>query len=509
MLELAKEKSRARKENKTEEYRRLKKDIQRKVRRDKNRWLEQECAKINEHNENRKSKELFEQIKKVQTKKFTARNHCINDKDGNTLTEPEEVLKRWHEYGSELFKLPDRTETKGNFKADPQELEPVPLLDEVDTAIKEIKAGKSPGLDNIAGELIKHCGETGVKAIHHLCCNIWNQQEWPNDWKLQEFVMLHKSGNAKECGNYRTIALISHTSKILLIIILNRMKQKVEQELSECQAGYRANRGTTDMLFILQIIIEKIRDSNNEGFITFIDYSKAFDSVIHSKLLEVMTKMAFPKHLISLIASLYQDQKATIRWNNENCAPFNIQKGVRQGCILSPHLFNIYTEQIMREADIDGMGINIGGRDITNLRYADDTALLSDSLTSMKRILYRVDTAGKQAGLQLNAKKTKVMHIPDKKPTETSIIKINGTNLENVENFKYLGSTKTADGTCRKDIITRIGMAKQRMVQLNNIWKDRSIPTQLKMKILQCLVWPIMLYGCETWTTKKADVKTI
>ena len=129
--------------------------------------------------------------------------------------------------------------------------------------------------------------------------------------------MLHKGGNAKECGNYRTIALISHTSKIMLIILLNRIRQKVEQELSDCQAGYRANRGTTDMLFVLQIMIEKIRDSDQEGFITFIDYSKAFDSIIHSDLFEVMTKMGFPRHLISLIATLYHEQKATIRWNNE------------------------------------------------------------------------------------------------------------------------------------------------------------------------------------------------
>ncbi|GFS06390.1 ammonium transporter [Elysia marginata] len=118
-------------------------------------------------------------------------------------------------------------------------------------------------------------------------------------------------------------------------------------------------------------------------------------------------KMGFPQHLISMIASLYHNQKATIRWNNANCEPFNIEKGVRQGCILSPHLFNLYTEQIMRQADIDDMGINIGGRDITNLRYADDTALLSDNLTSMKRILHRVNNAGQQAGLLLNAKKNK------------------------------------------------------------------------------------------------------
>ena len=122
----------------------------------------------------------------------------------------------------------------------------------------------------------------------------------------------------KECNNYRTIALISHTSKVLLIVILNRLRQKVEEELSDCQAGYRTNRGTVDMLFALQILIEKIRSSTDEAFIVFIDYSKAFDSVKHHHLFDVMIQMGFPRHLVALIAGLYQNQKATIRWNGDH-----------------------------------------------------------------------------------------------------------------------------------------------------------------------------------------------
>ena len=102
------------------------------------------------------------------------------------------------------------------------------------------------------------------------------------------------------------------------------------------------------------------------------------------------------------------------------------------------------------------------------------------------------------------------MHIKGNEATERSHdIKINQVCLEDVDQFKYLGSIKRADGTCSKDIATRIAMAKQRMVKLLNIWKDRSIPVDLKLKILECLVWPVMLYGCETWTTKKAEEKKI
>ena len=161
----------------------------------------------------------------------------------------------------------------------------------------------------------------------------------------------------------------------------------------------------------------------------------------------------------------------------------------------------------MREADIEDLGISVGGQNITNLRYADDTALLATNITSMRRILHRTDIAGRRAGLNLNAKKTKVMHINTME--NQSNIRVDGTNLENVDHFKYLGSIKSSDGTCTDDINVRIGMAKQRMVQLNNIWKDRSIPTSLKLKILRCLVWSVMLYGCEAWTTRKKEEKKI
>ena len=248
------------------------------------------------------------------------------------------------------------------------------------------------------------------------------------------------------------------------------------------------------------------------AYITFIDYSKAFDSVVHSFLMDIMQTMGFPRHITSLIVSLYKNQKATIRCNGDNCEPFNIEKGVRQGCMLSSHLFNIDTEHIMRHADVESLGVNLGGGDITNLRYADDAALLSYNITSMKRILHRVDKAGQEAGLHLDAKKTKVMHLTISggyQQVLTSDATVNSTKLENVGHFKYLGSYKTEDGKCSKYINARISQAKQNMVHLNNIWKDHSLPLQLKLKILKCLICPVMMYGCAAWTLIKADKKKI
>ena len=278
--------------------------------------------------------------------------------------------------------------------------EPPPLIGEVEAALKLLSNGKSPGMDNLPADLIKISGRFGKKkAILTLCQKIWKTCTWPEEWRQQEFVLLHKSGDQKLCSNYRTIALISHISKVLLYIILNRLKAKMEFEVADEQAGFREGRGTADMLCALQVLIEKVNECTSagnslEGYIVFIDYSKAFDNVSHPKLFSTMKEMGFSKHLVKLLEGLYNNQKATIRWNKEHTEPFTICKGVRQGCILSPHLFSTYTEKIMRDAEVDNYGIKIGGRPISNLRYADDTALCADNHEDICQLLNNINEKG-------------------------------------------------------------------------------------------------------------------
>ena len=120
-----------------------------------------------------------------------------------------------------------------------------------------MKLGKAAGLDGVPGELIRNAGPSSMRTQHTLCTKIWERGEWPEISKRQEFVVIYKTGNSKECSNYRTIALISHASKILLQILLNRMRKKIEMELPDEQAGFRPGRGTTAMLVIIQVLIEK------------------------------------------------------------------------------------------------------------------------------------------------------------------------------------------------------------------------------------------------------------
>ena len=159
------------------------------------------------------------------------------------------------------------------------------------------------------------------------------------------FIPIPKKGNAKECSNYRTIALISHASKGMLKILQARLQQYVNCELPDVQAGFRKSRGTRDQIANIHWIIEKAREIQKN--MCFIDYAKVFDCVDHSKLWEILKEMGIPEHLTCLLRNLYAGQEATVRTGRGTTDWFQIGKGVRRGCILSPGLFNLYVEYIM------------------------------------------------------------------------------------------------------------------------------------------------------------------
>ena len=190
-----------------------------------------------------------------------------------------------------------------------------------------------------------------------------------------------KKGNAKECSNYHTIAPISHASKVMLKMLQARLHQYVNRELPDIQAGFRKGRGTRDQIANIHWIIEKTREFQKNICFCFIDYAKAIDYVDHNKLWEIVQEMGIPDHLTCCLRNLYTGQEATVTTGQETTDWFQMGKGVHQGCILSPCLFNLYAEYIMGNAGLDEAqaGIQIAGRNINNLRYADDTTLMAES----------------------------------------------------------------------------------------------------------------------------------
>ena len=182
-------------------------------------------------------------------------------------------------------------------------------------------------------------------------------------------------------------------------------------ELPDVQAGLRKGRGTRDQIANINWIIKKAREFQKNIYLCFIDYAKVFDCVDHNKLWKILKEMGIPDHLTCLLRNLCADQEATIRTGHGTTDWFQIGKGVRQGCILSPYLSNLYVEYIMRNAGLEEAqaGIQIVGRNINNFRYADDTTLMAESEEELKSLLMKVKEESEKVGLKLNIQKMKIM----------------------------------------------------------------------------------------------------
>ena len=273
----------------------------------------------------------------------------------------------------------------------------------------------------------------------------------------------------------------------------------MNRELPDVQASFRKGRGTRDQIANIHWIIKKAREFQKYIYFCFIDYAKAFDCVDHNKPWKILKEMGIPDHLTCLLRNLYAGQEATARTGHGTTYSFQIGKGVRQGCILSPCLFNFYAEYIMRNTGLEETqaGIKIARRNITNLIYADDTTLMAESEEELKSLLMKVKEESEKVGLKLNIQKTKIMaSIP------ITSWEIDG---ETVSDFIFGGSKITADGDCSHEIKRCLLLGRKIMTNLDNILKSRDITLPTKVRLGKAMVFPVVMYGYESWTIKKAE----
>ena len=207
---------------------------------------------------------------------------------------------------------------------------------EVKWALGSITLNKASGGDGLPVKLFQILKNNAVTMLHSKCQHIWKTQQWPQDRKRSVFIPIPKKSNAKECSNYLTIALISYTSKAMLKILQARLQQYMNRELPDVQAGFRKGRETRDQIANICWIIEKAREFQKNVCFCFIDYAQAFDCMDHNKLWKILKEMGIPDHLTCLLRNLYAGQRATVRTGHGTTDWFQMGKGVRKGCILSP-----------------------------------------------------------------------------------------------------------------------------------------------------------------------------
>ena len=207
-------------------------------------------------------------------------------------------------------------------------------------------------------------------------------------------------------------------------------------------------------------------------------------------------------HLTCLLRNLYAGQEATVRTGHGTIDWIQIRKGVRQGCILSPCLFNLYAEYIMRYAGLDEAqaGIKIAGRNINNLRYVDDNTLMTESKEELKSLLMKVKEDSEKAGLKLNVQKMNIMV-----SSPITSWQIDGETMETVRDFIFLGSKITADGDSSHEIKRHLLLGRKAMTNLDSMLKSRDITLSTKVRLVKAMVFRVVAYGCESWTIKKSE----
>ena len=346
--------------------------------------------------------------------------------------------------------------------------------------------------------MITQSGQPVVEVLHATCSKIWETGKWPSSWTKSIIITIPKKGNLQLCNNHITISLISHGSTVMLKIVLNRLKPYAENIIAEERAGFRHGTSTIEQIFNLRIICKKKHlEYQRNIYHVFVDFKKAFDRVWHNALWATMTKFNINRKHIDTIQSLYENAMSAVLVQGATGEWFHTSVGVRQGCLLSPTLFNIFLEDIMTHALENYNGtISIGDRKITNLHFADDIDGITGEEEELTKLVHNLDTAAAKFGMEISAGKTKIM---TNNGTLQRDITIQGQKLETVNQFKYFGAIICDDGS-RREVLSRAAQTIAALARLKTIWKDKNIRIKHKISLLRALVITIFLYACETWT---------
>lgn len=492
-------------------YRRLNNELRRETDNAREKYWNDQCKELEELDRSGKMDKMYGKVKDLTWKKKAESTKSIMSKEGVLLKEAEEVNERWKEYIEELYNKEDKPselELENETDVNRDERGPSILRSEVLQAIKDLKTGKAEGEDEIPAELIKALSDEGEKYLIKLCQEMFNTGEWPEDFKKSTIVPLQKKPNAQRCEDHRTISLIAHASKIMLKILNNRMRARTNDFIGWDQFGFRKGIGTREAIAVLRTMGERCIEHDQKLYICFVDYEKAFDRVDWKRLMEILKRLGVDWKERRLITGLYMGQTATVRTASGMAGPCTIGRGVRQGCLLSPLLFNIYAEAMMKEAmDEIEEGVKFGGHQIQAVRFADDQAMTASTKEGLQIIMDKLNEVVESFKMRINKSKTKVMMIGRGEPEQLRI-DIGGTVLEQVHQFKYLGSLMTEDGKSEREVRTRVALTKDAFTRHEKLLTG-NISQNLKKRLIKTLVWSVLLYGSESWTLKKTEIKRL
>ena len=420
---------------------------------------------------------------------------------------PKDRIQKWKEHFSNLLGQPPNIIDQPIINVAEEDL-PINTNDftkeELRDCIKTFANGKTPGLDNIPVEVWKT--EALLDPLLEVC-NKTMHQDKADIWVKSGLVPLPKKGDLGYAKQYRGISLSVIAAKIYNKMILLRLRPHVEPILRINQNGFRPGRSTLSQILTIRRLIEGIKDQNLQAVMTFVDFSKAFDSIHRGKLMQILRAYGIPDTIVGAINILYKDTVAQVLSPDGDTEFFEILAGVLQGDTLAPFLFIVALDYALRIATLNAeeTGLIVTPRKstrhpairLTDTDFADDIALTSNTIKEAQLLLQRVEEAAKQIGLHVNDDKTEFMVFNQ---PEGIITSSKGKNLKCVSDFKYLGSWIESS---KKDIGVRIGLAWSAMNKMSTIW-DSNLPNKLKIQFFRAAIESILIYGSECWTLTKA-----
>ena len=372
------------------------------------------------------------------------------------------------------------------------------------SVIKNLKNCKAAGFDGLPNEILKN----SPKVIHLLLLKFINlcltKCLITQSWCKELINPIFKDGLLNDPNNYRGICISSALLKIICSLLNNRVQAYCNRLnlINKNQIGFKSKHRTADHLLTLKAVVKKyVTVGKKKLHACFIDFKKAFDSVWHEGLFYKVEKCGISGNFLDLIRDLYKKTNCAIKIGESITDFFDYAKGVRQGCPLSPILFNIYVNDIFELMNNNNENdITLGQNKLNALMYADDLILLAETENGLQKQIDKLLGYCQKWKLDVNIKKTKLMVFNRGNKLLKRNVKINNTVLESVKTFKYLGFSISAKNCSFAPTIEDLSVKANRAIYaLNNRNKISKLPAKLALKLFQAQIAPILLYGAEVW----------
>ncbi|BHF83864.1 hypothetical protein SprV_0902701200 [Sparganum proliferum] len=377
-LQLSAQTARARSRN-DDYFRQLRKMTAKSARDDRKQYWAEIATSMEQASNVGDTRKLYQLIRQVSGKASTL-SDSVRYVNGGFIADNSAKVERWREHFEHHLNYDTQLtspllSSSAEFPPSPTYAVPCdsPSEEEIVDAIRKLRNNKAAGEDGIPAEIFKSCVETLAPWLHEVIERAWRDEVVPDDWGLGILVPILKKGDKTRCENYRDICLIDVAAKIFAIVLLRRFQTVCDSRTGPNQAGFRAGRGCADQIFTLRRILEFRHSYQQPTAVCFVDFAAAFDSVHRESLWRIMALDGVPAKIIAMIKAYYRSTTARVLVRNNLSQPFGIRSDVRQGCILSPILFNYAIDWILGRALRDSDGVEFApGHRLNDLDYADD-----------------------------------------------------------------------------------------------------------------------------------------